>query len=372
MNFLSASRNCSKVLLFLALLLGRVTALKADLPVGQEPHYGVQSVKPPVVKPPISRLSLQQSLFSNGEESNDAVLGLDPSNNRPLPEKLASYIAHLLVLEDPEAALEQDHRFAVNASVYASLLNLLATDADGYISNLLYTNKVAQYIQRDMKARYNFNQKPYRPYYYYYYSVKQGQEKVLLGYSKCLSAETFRDVLCQEQTERYTLDANVDSNQQSYLWLHFTTTFSSLAADLSETAYDHYQWIASDGLGKYYDFYRTQGQKSDGSFDYSLTGNIWVGVASDSDPPHDWTVTGGADSGLTTFTDGGAGVLVVPPVLVSEQPDPISEPPQPQQRGGKLMTVWDQFLQLRSQAKPLKTVWDQFLEWRAQQAAPSE
>ena len=215
---------------------------------------------------------------------------LDPANTNPMPKHIAVDIADLLVLEDPAVPPTDGTHFAVKAHLYNSLLNLLATRKATF--KILYTDKIVPYINysRDEAG-------------IYHYEVVPGQEDTLLGYSSCLNATKFRDVLCKDQAENFTLDANVDSNSDTYLWVYLNATYSSLAADLAAAGYQHYQWVGATGEGDYYDLYETQYDNGNGGFDNSLSGGIWVGIKCDEPATHNWTVTGNKQDGLTAFSN---------------------------------------------------------------------
>ena len=216
---------------------------------------------------------------------------LNPADNNPMPKHIAVDIADLLVLEDPAVATTDETHFAVKAHLYNSLLNLLATSKA--TCKILYTDKIAPYISysRDEVG-------------VYHYEVIPGQEDALLGYSSCLNTTKFSDVLCKDQKENFTIDANVDFNSDTYLWVYLNATYSSLAADLTAAGYQHYQWVAATGEGDYYDLYVTQYDNGSGGFDNSLSGGIWVGIKCDEPATHDWTVTGNKQDGLTAFSNG--------------------------------------------------------------------
>ena len=190
----------------------------------------------------------------------------------------------------------------------------------------MYTDKVKPYIEQHVDEKGNCT-----------YTVLPDQVNTLLGYSHCLSATTFRDVLCKDQSTLLALDANVDSNQQTYFWIHFTTTFL-LPEDHSDNGLTHYQWISHTGMGNYYDFYFTKDHPANLSLYFSnadnlcirsLTGNIWVGSRDNTNPTHDWTVTNDKLRGLLTSSDG-------KPFVIEASTDPAdstspspTEPTQP-------------------------------------------
>lgn len=228
---------------------------------------------------------------------------LDPDQNNPMPKHIAVDIADLLVLEDPAVIPNDTTHFAVKAHLYNSLLNLLATRKATF--KILYTDKISPYI--------NYSQDEAGVYHY---EVVPGQEDALLGYSSCLNATKFRDILCKDQAENFTIDANVDSNSDTYVWVYLNATYSSLATDLAAAGYQHYQWIGATGEGDYYDLYSTQYDNRRGGFDNSLSGGIWVGIKCNEPATRDWTVTGNKNDGLTTITDG-AKAKVQEPAVVS-------------------------------------------------------
>ena len=213
---------------------------------------------------------------------------LDPVSNNPMPQSIAVDIADLLVLQDPTINPTQGD-FAVTVDLYNKLLNLLATDDATHV--ILYTNKIAPYItfSKDDAGVYS-------------YSVVPGQEKTLLGYSKCLDAKKFKNVLCKDPAGAFTVDGQVDSNKGTYIYVKLGSTFTTPTQEGLPEGYNYYQWLNPEG--DYYWFYTTNNDNYNNGFDQSLGGEIWVGLKSDEPATHDWTVTGNDEKGLTTYTDG--------------------------------------------------------------------
>ena len=291
-----------------------------DLPVNNQPPENT----PPVLNP---------------LPGTAALIGLSPNDNSPLPIDLESDIARLLVLEDaPVVAADGSAPFAVTADVYTSLLNLFATDDPS--QQIMYTIGVQPYIEQHADLNGNFS-----------YTTIPGQENTLLGYSHCLSAITFRDVLCKDQNTFFTLDANVDSNQQTYFWVHFNTVYFT-DDDGSDNGLTHYQWINHTGTGNYYDFYLTKDHPDLSQFIpnssnlcvRSFTGNVWVGSRDDSNQTHDWTVTGNSSAGLSTSADGSAFVQA-PDNSAPAQDNPATPPTDSNAPAQKNISSWDDYLQ---------------------------
>ncbi len=288
-----------------------------------------------------SSFTLPPSLLNR---SPKAPIWLDPSKNNALPIEIECNIARLLVLEQTPVVTDGSEPFAVVATVYASLLNLFATDDPS--QKIMYTDNIKPYIEQHADSNGNYT-----------YTTVLGFENTLLGYSHCLSATTFRDVLCPDQSNFFTLDANVDSNQQTYFWVHFTTLFFTPDDD-SDNGLTHYQWIYGDGTeGNYYDFYLTKDHpdyKNSPDLSHyipniatlcirSLTGNIWVGSRDNTHLNHDWTVTGNKLSGLSMSIDG---EVPVNPVN-STSPSQPNTPSQPAISDNKEHSgsAWDDYLQ---------------------------
>lgn len=286
---------------------------------------------------------------------------LDPKKNNALPTELECDIARLLVLEDtPTVAADGSTSSAVIANIYASLLSLFATDEAS--QEIMYTDAIRPYIKQEKDPNGS-----------YFYTAVPGEENRLLGYSHCLSATKFRDVLCKDQDNYFTLDANVDSNQQTYFWVHFTTLFVS-PEDGSENASSHYQWISSaTGFGNYYDFYMTKDHPPDSSTYFqngsnlcvrSFTGSIWIGSKDNSNlTNNDWTVTGNKFIGLSTSRNGDPFIKdpdSFPPKqdVPSEQP-PSNAPSASEEHAG---CAWDDYeLQLANPNSHFKgSAWDQY------------
>lgn len=220
---------------------------------------------------------------------------LDPANNNPMPTSMAVDLADLLVLQDEPIVADGSTPFAVRVGLYNKILNLVATSKQAH--DIMYTDKIAPFItdaQDDQGV--------------YHYTVVSGQESTLLGYSKCLDATKFRDVLCSNTSKDYTVDAQVDSNQESYVWIYLNSTNTPpQSQDRSASGYHYYQYIDADG--DYYDFYQTLNDPNSGA-DNNFGGELWVGIKDDSIPTHDWTVTGNNKNGLTTYSDGGPATKV--------------------------------------------------------------
>ena len=215
---------------------------------------------------------------------------LDPKNNNPMPTSMAVDLADLLVLQDNPVVADGSTPFAVRVGLYSKILNLVATSKEAH--DIMYTDKIAPFItdsQDDQGI--------------YHYAVVPGQESTLLGYSKCLDPKKFRDVLCKNNSKDYTVDAQVDSNQESYVWVYLNSTNTPpKSQDGSASGHHYYQYI--DDAGDYYDFYKTLNNPKSGDDD-NFGGELWVGIKDDSAPTHDWTVTGNNKDGLKTYSHGG-------------------------------------------------------------------
>ncbi|MBX9743421.1 MAG: hypothetical protein K2W99_07800 [Chthoniobacterales bacterium] len=220
---------------------------------------------------------------------------LDPKNNNPIPTSIAVDLADLLVLQDEPVIADGSTSFAVKVGLYKKILNLVATLKEAH--DIMYTDKIAPFItdSQDDQGRYH-------------YDVVSGKADTLLGYSKCLSATKFRDVLCKNTSKDYTVDAQVDSNQESYVWVYLNSTNTPPQSnDRSASGYHYYQYV--DDAEDYYDFYQTLNDPQSG-VDDNFGGELWVGIKDDSKPTHDWTVTGNNKNGLTTYNDGGPATKV--------------------------------------------------------------
>ncbi|MBM3857370.1 MAG: hypothetical protein FJ390_05325 [Verrucomicrobia bacterium] len=290
----------------------------------------------------------------------NTAIWLNPSNNNVLPVEVECDIAQLLVLQNnPVVAADGSTPFAVVAQVYTALLNLFATDDAP--QKIMYTDSVKPFIDQHIDSSGN-----------YFYTPVSGQENTLLGYSSCLSATTFRDQLCKDQNTFYTLDGNVDSNQQTYFWVHFSTFFLT-TEDGSQNGLTHYQWINHTGIGNYYDFYFTKdhpdlSQVIPNSSDLcirSLTASIWVGSRDDTNPTHDWTVTGNKSTGLRTSTDG-APFVQVPDNSSPSQENPAQPPADSNTPAIPQESSWDDFLQHGARSS-----WEAYLKQNASDAQGS-
>jgi len=240
-------------------------------------------------------LSLLLALLSFCGTSLKIHAALDPANNNPMPTSIAVDLADLLVLQDDPVVADGSTPFAVKVSLYNKILNLVGTSKDAH--DIMYTDKVAPFITASQDDQGN-----------YHYAVVDGKADTLLGYSKCLNATKFRDVLCKNTSKDYTVDAQVDSNQESYVWIYLNSTNTPPQTEnRSNSGYHYYQYV--DDAGDYYDFYQTLNDPKSGADD-NFGGELWVGIKDDSKPTHDWTVTGNNKDGLTTFSDGGAAVKV--------------------------------------------------------------
>ncbi len=289
--------------------------------------------------------------------SQDNAIGLDPHNNNPLPIEIECDIARLLVLEkNPVIPNDGGIPFAVVARVYTSLLNLFATDDPS--QKIMYTDDIRPYIAQHIDPNGN-----------YFYTAVPGSEETLLGYSQCLSATTFRDVLCKDQNTLFTLDANVDSNQQDYFWVHFSTIFLT-NEDGRDNGLTHYQWINRTGPGNYYDFYLTKDHPDLSQFFAnssnlcvrSFTGNIWVGTRDNgTHPTHDWTVTGNNSIGLLISEDGRPFVKIVddasPSPTQPTEPSKNSNNPSDSNSNKSNESAWDDFIQ-----NGAGSAWDDYLQ----------
>ena len=220
---------------------------------------------------------------------------LGPKNNNPMPTSMAVDLADLLVLQDDPVVADGSTPFAVRVGLYNKILNLVATSKEAH--DVMYTDKIALFITDSHDDQGNFH-----------YAVVSGQENTLLGYSKCLNATKFRDVLCKNTSKDYTVNAQVDSNQESYVWVYLNSTNTPpQSQNRSASGYHYYQYI--DDAGDYYDFYQTLNDPKSGADD-NFGGELWVGIKDDSAPTHDWTVTGNNKDGLTTYSDGGPATKV--------------------------------------------------------------
>ncbi len=220
---------------------------------------------------------------------------LDPKNNNPMPTTIAVDLADLLVLQNDPVVADGSTPFAVRVGLYNKILNLVATSKEAH--DIMYTDKIAPFITDSQDDQGNYS-----------YAVVQGQESTLLGYSKCLNATKFRDVLCPNASKDYTVDAQVDSNQESCVWVYLNSTNTPpQSQDRSASGYHYYQHINDDG--NYYDFYQTLNDPKSGDDD-NFGGELWVGIKDDSKSTHDWTVTGNNKDGLTTYSDGGPATKV--------------------------------------------------------------
>ena len=278
----------------------------------------------------VTSLLLAAVLFS----ASSLQAALDSAKNNPMPESIAIDIADLLVLQDP-AINPTAGDFAVRVSLYKKLLNLLVTDDATHA--ILYTDKIAPYItsSKDEAGVYS-------------YSVVPGQEKTLLGYSKCLDAKKFRDVLCQNPAGAFTVDGQVHSNKKAYIYVKLGSTYTTPTQEGLPEGYNYYQWINPEG--DYYWFSATNYENSSNGFDQSLTGEIWVGIKSDEPATQDWTVTGNDKDGLTTFTNGAQPLKVEEPASVTptvpETPTAptVPEPPTvqpPKENPTTPPTMWE-------------------------------
>ncbi|MEI6416886.1 MAG: hypothetical protein WCO92_04125, partial [Verrucomicrobiota bacterium] len=116
---------------------------------------------------------------------------LDPANNNPMPTSIAVDLADLLVLQDEPVAADGSTPFAVKVGLYNKILNLVATSKEAH--DIMCTDKIAPYITDSQDDQGNYS-----------YTVVPGQQSALLGYSKCLNATKFRDVLCPNTSKDYT------------------------------------------------------------------------------------------------------------------------------------------------------------------------
>ncbi|MBM3857373.1 MAG: hypothetical protein FJ390_05340 [Verrucomicrobia bacterium] len=220
---------------------------------------------------------------------------LDPKNNNPMPTSMAVDLADLLVLQDEPIVDDGSTPFAVRVGLYTKIMNLVATSKEAH--DIMYTDKIAPFISASQDDQGTFH-----------YAVLADQQDTLLGYSKCLNATKFRDVLCKNTSGDYTVDAQVDSNQESYVWVYLNSTNTPPQGEnRSADGYHYYQYI--DDAGDYYDFYQTLNDPSSGTDD-NFGGELWVGIKDDSKPTHDWTVTGNNKDGLTTYSNGGSATKV--------------------------------------------------------------
>ncbi|MBM3857020.1 MAG: hypothetical protein FJ390_03560 [Verrucomicrobia bacterium] len=93
----------------------------------------------------------------------------------------------------------------------------------------------------------------------YHYNVVPGKGDVLLGYSKCLDATKFRDVVA-------------DSNNESHVWIYLNSTNKPPQTENRPASGFHYRRYIDTASGEY-DFYQTMND--------SNSEELWVGVLDD-------------------------------------------------------------------------------------------
>ena len=248
----------------------------------------------------ISSLSAQEIVPTNLTASDTASLAA-PTFTKT---SIAISVGDLLALEDAPANQGQDaafikEHFPMTAQLYTSVLNTVAHG--GYDEEFhLYNEKVASLITRSTDTE-GLN----------HYTVTEGQEGAFLGYLKCLDSSKLKDALCKDQNGDYSINSEVDTDTQSYLFIKLGSTDTSPAEEgLTDADNQYYAWSEApreDGTKANYYWLNTAAfsdtEHPDQPINHYTNGELWVSLPKmDPSDTYSWYATGDHQYGITTGT----------------------------------------------------------------------